>query len=220
MADQKVRVPDAHRAPYELIAQLPEDAAAGLFAALTEQPLVLDTDELYERVVSRDALPPADAEAVVDAFVSLALFVASDHRDIEEVAATLASDPALELEAASREALRARLAEGLRAGSIRGTAKVINLVWGDRAIYSEAETFSEIRPVFDEDLLADPMAAMVLHTLRISYFQDGDLLSFHVTLNTTEVEALRGVLDRAINKQATLTRLISSGGVHLYEPGE
>lgn len=70
--------------------------------------------------------------------------------------------------------------------------------------YCRARILSDIRPIFGESVETAPMAATVVHTLKIAYHQGDELKDFFLAMNTKDVQKLRELLDRADAKAESL----------------
>jgi hypothetical protein len=75
---------------------------------------------------------------------------------------------------------------------------------------------TDIRSVFGqpEDL---PLAAGIVHTLKITYHVDDGMKDFYVALDDGDVRTLRELLDRAELKFASLQALLDRAKVPLLE---
>lgn len=78
---------------------------------------------------------------------------------------------------------------------------------GDR-IYCESKIISDIRPVFDADPKAKPIGAVVTHTLKIAFHGD-DHNEFRVVLDSEELTSLKENIERALQKDEALRKMIS-----------
>lgn len=70
--------------------------------------------------------------------------------------------------------------------------------------YCSARVLSDIRPIFGESVETAPVAAMVIHTLKITYHQGDSLKDFFLAMNTKDVQKLKELLNRADAKAASL----------------
>ncbi len=99
------------------------------------------------------------------------------------------------------------------------TAKAFDVVTEHQRIFCGARIFSDIRPVFSA--AADSVAAaVVLHTLNISYHEAGNHKEFYVVLENSELEDLKEVIGRAEKKSETLQSIIENTGITYLEQGE
>ena len=105
------------------------------------------------------------------------------------------------------EVLKARFAVLLAIPSIAVSAKAFLIQREQQHIFLSARSFSDIRPVFSED--ADrPMAFVVSHQLKVSYFDDGQRKTLYLALDDNDISELQKVLTRAQTKSKVLSTFI------------
>ncbi|HET6386457.1 MAG TPA: hypothetical protein VFJ58_23945 [Armatimonadota bacterium] len=75
---------------------------------------------------------------------------------------------------------------------------------------------SDVRHVFSHDLA--PVAAVIVHQLRIGYLEDVERKEFWVTLDTNDLDQLIATLDRARTKAEKLRATIATSGIHYLPP--
>jgi hypothetical protein len=63
---------------------------------------------------------------------------------------------------------------------------------------------TDARPVYGENAKDSPIAFTILHTLQVEYFEAGENREWFISLDADDVENLRSVADRAIQKEASL----------------
>jgi hypothetical protein len=75
-----------------------------------------------------------------------------------------------------------------------------------------ARILTDIRPVFGatDD---PPIAAVVVHTLRLSFFEDNESKEFFISLDAEDLRTLRDQLDRASSKAESLKEVIDKTGI-------
>ncbi len=74
-------------------------------------------------------------------------------------------------------------------------------------------------PVFNEK--GDSVdAAVIVHNLRIHFGEDSDHKDFYVALDTSDIQSLRDVLDRADAKAKCLQGLLKTSGVSYLNAAE
>ncbi len=101
--------------------------------------------------------------------------------------------------------------------SLGVTTKARMLVGRHEPVFLDAQVVSDIRPVFGENPEEPPLAAVVLHRLRISYRDGEQEKDFSVVLETQEIADVRTALNRADLKAKSLLALLESAGVPIIE---
>jgi hypothetical protein len=116
-----------------------------------------------------------------------------------------------------RAVLKERLVTILGAGGgFEITRKAAGVLLDQDHIFFSARILTDLRPVFNEAGNSVD-AAVIVHNLRIHYGENGDHKDFYVALDTSEIQSLREVLDRADKKAKSLQELIKGSGVSELE---
>ncbi len=80
--------------------------------------------------------------------------------------------------------------------------------------FCTADIVSDLRPVFD-DVDESPVAATVIHTLRLAYHEGIDLKELYVALDADDLRQLSSALDRALKKDSSLSTFANNAGLPL-----
>jgi hypothetical protein len=103
--------------------------------------------------------------------------------------------------------------------SLSITAKALKVLTDHEHIFYSCKIMTDFRPVFND--AGDAIeAAVILHNLRIHYGEGDDHKDFFVALDTSDIEALRDVLDRADEKARALRSLIQKAEVPYLDADE
>lgn len=87
------------------------------------------------------------------------------------------------------------------------------LVQNERNFLS-AKIISDIRSVFKEDEVGEkPLAAVISHTLKIEFAQEGEKSAFYIGIDESELIELRRALERAEDKACVLRNQINLLGI-------
>ena len=121
------------------------------------------------------------------------------------------SDPALQFSAAALEGVRGFLEEGLSQDASLGIAvRGESLLLDQDKTFTEARVLTDFRPLFGEDIEIPPDAGVIVHKLRINYYHAGQEESFWVALDSSDLEKLQSIVDRALQKEASLRQALPS----------
>ena len=90
--------------------------------------------------------------------------------------------------------------------SIGVTSKAQRVAWSHGKVFREAHLTTQIRPIFFRNLETKPENAVLMHDLRLDYREDGQDRSICISLDLAQVSELKGVLDRAIEKEQRLRK--------------
>lgn len=101
------------------------------------------------------------------------------------------------------------LSEALKMDDPLGvTSKAIEVALEFGRIYYDARVLTDIRAVFNPDPNNHPSAAIIVHNLRISYLEDDNRKTMRFTLDSQDIKELQSELERAIQKQSTLQKVL------------
>jgi hypothetical protein len=76
---------------------------------------------------------------------------------------------------------------------------------------------SDIRPVFSDDVEEAPTVAVIVHMLKIVYYQAGERREFVVAMDTKDIQLLIDTCDRAAKKTKGLETVIESANMAYIE---
>ena len=137
---------------------------------------------------------------------------------LEDLREGLLENPELHFTQDEISELRSRLERLLSIDTLKLISKAARLQRDGERLYCEAKILSDIRPVFGSEATARPAGAVITHTLRVGYHEGKDHREFHIVLDSTDLEALNKVVQRAQDKDRTLRDLLK--GVALPNLGE
>lgn len=102
-----------------------------------------------------------------------------------------------------------RVNEILEIDSLRIAIKSISLIAEHERSYLSCRVFTDIRPVF-ADNLKDPLcASVVLHSIKLTTRYDGRQQSLFFAADSGDLIELKGEIDRALQKAQALTQRLS-----------
>jgi hypothetical protein len=201
------------------LAALKSPARKTLLTALIGEPLT-STGELHTRV-SR-ALPNYTDREVRDLLgqvFGLLSISASHGYEPSDVAAWAADLAELQLTPAAARSFSAFLTDLLSAPGITGLAKALDVSTERERVLHTVRLLTDMRPVFDAT--ADqPLGAVILHTLRIEFYESGAIQAMEFALSEDDVSSLRESLDREDRKTAALSKMLQRAELTQFEISE
>lgn len=216
-----LRVPKRYEGGLARIRDLSDDSAQEFLAALQQVPSTINQDSLSSAVA---AMVDTVAASDVDEAVPALLFLYSLRDRSQSSASDIADGVAREMERAatendphwskSRDLFRTRLVELLSVDKVRVVARAGGLLLENEHSLTRARVITEIRPVFEqENPKATPEGAMIVHTLKISYWADEETKHFFVALDENDVSDLSEQLGRANSKAESLKAILEKAQV-------
>lgn len=94
-------------------------------------------------------------------------------------------------------------------GAIEITSKALNILMGNERNFVGARIFTDIRPVFKENPSDPPAGAVIVHTIRLDYVEGNARKGFFLALDSSDLQALKSVIERASLKEACVVPLLS-----------
>jgi len=210
-------VPPPFQAPLRVIAELSDEAAAQLVTGLNEAPPFQQASGLTRIVAS--ALPGADVDSasrLVQTLISLTTQLREAPR--ERVVGAISASLDFDLTPEQREQFRTRLQALLSSPAVVTTANALDLLTQHPRNYQTARVFSDIRPVFGSEVTSPPIGVVINETLQLhTWTPDGDTEIIHVALDEADLEELRTVIERALQKTSTLKKMLSDANTPYFE---
>lgn len=208
-----IAIPVAYRDPLLRLARLPQEDADRLIEALAGAAAFAPVRELEKRVT--DALAAEDG-VVAGRLMSALLSLAGQFRTTmppERLAEGLSASPALDLDADERNQLNTRLEALIGAKSLFTTASAVELLTQHDRNYQTARIVTDVRPVFDDPSKA-PAGAVLVQMLQVfTWDREGQREPVYVAMDRWDLEELRGVIDRALEKTRTLEEWLDKQGI-------
>jgi hypothetical protein len=155
--------------------------------------------------------------AMLDAILPLAVADRTGAETSDGLLAAIVDDVVPEGDAfeSSRETLRSRIRALIQLDSVRITARSSDVMFGNSHVFRTARIFTDVRPVFRDnaDGIPEIGGAVIVHLLRIDYWENEATRAFYVALDTSDVDSMRRVLDRAQQKADSMASLLERAGV-------
>jgi hypothetical protein len=190
----------------EKIQQLDDATVQALIAALESMPLSVGIDTIVSELVSTvEGIPREELNELIPSLLSLSTIRDQYELTSEEVAQALSKS----VGGAESSLLESRLTSLLEVHTLNVIAKAGALSIEQPRLMRGARILTDVRPVFGSKPEA-PTAALVVHTLKISYLEDNEYKEFFVTLDADDVGRLSDQLNRANSKAKGLRAWIES----------
>jgi len=209
-----LQVPESQEDALARLVHLEREQHVALSRALHEAKAGFSIVGLAHRVSEASGLDP---RAVYDVVRLLAMLYRV--RDREQVSP---EEFLSEVERAAKETGRAdltetsidwhdvrqRVAELLsHTQSLGVTAKALDVLTEHERVFCDARVLTDIRPVFAPDVNQAPDALLLVHELRLSFHHGDEVEAIFIAMDSTDLRALRDVLERASKKEASLEAL-------------
>jgi hypothetical protein len=210
----------------ELLAASPEFLDA-FYVALSEcEPKLLpsDTSELLSRL---SKFPEVDGKMIAG-FLRLinGALNSIDELPAEKAVADLIAgaqatpDKELNSKAAGWGRVRDFLTKAFALDKLRMSARALGLYYDTPRHMQGTRILTDARPVFPRRADEDPAGFVIIHTMRVDYFENNQAKDWYVSLDSDDLKVLKEAVDRAIEKQNTLQRFLKKASAVVLTPYE
>jgi len=221
MAD--VYVPSEMRPALVQLAAFGDDAISELCSLLEANPDVLTSRQAAFEHASKLTKFGDEGFSAVDAVVPLLFLKASTGKStadlVNEITARLITGDKKEatLSPTAVPNFKKHLGTILELSKLTTRAKALSLATDCQRLFSDAKIVSDVRPVFGEDVSKSPLGAVILHSLKIGFAEDGEEREFFVTMDSKDLRELQNWITRALSKDATLSQFIKQSNIEQFE---
>jgi hypothetical protein len=114
------------------------------------------------------------------------------------------------------DALKSELANLLDPrSSVATSAKATDVLYEHERLFQYVRVITDLRPVFAETPKSGVQAAVVVHSLRIEYFDTAKhaVRSFQVALDRNDLAFFGRVVDRALEKEEIMARALEKAEI-------
>src|SRR5882724_6916138 len=208
-----LNIPSRYLPVMNKIVKLPDAAVDELIKALEDSSVTSKPDELAALIADRvPSIPKDDLTSILDG--AYALYHVREFSEISrskflnELVDGIREQSKPQIPESEKPRLLARFQRLLKIEKLETISKAIKLQRDVERIYCESRIISDIRPVCGDDVDVRPEAAVITHTLKISYHENGDHKEFFVVLDGVDLEGLYETVERAKSKSETLTKFL------------
>jgi len=184
-----------------------------LISCLSQAP-TRSLKELQNSAVGKvSGVSPDDLADIVSTVFSLNVVKAqaelSAKRFAADVIEALGEAGTVDRAGASLASMQANLERILSIDPLINISKGIGLLAEQPRTFCDSRILTDLRPVFHDDSSQPAVGAVIIHSLKIEYHEDGEHKEFFVALDSDDIENLVQVLKRASTKANSLRTLMA-----------
>jgi hypothetical protein len=186
-----------------------------LINALTSSTIAAEARAMSEKVAgSVPTIPREDLDAIMETLYSLyhvrEFSEVRPARFLRDLVDALLQNPDFGLKKTGDDPSHVgkRFQRLLDVKTLNVLSKAVRLQRDAERIYCGAKILSDIRSVFSDDISEGPISAVITHTLKIAYHQDGDHKEFFIVMDQQDLINLGETVERAHEKEEALTNLL------------
>lgn len=215
-----LKIPDSARYGLEKIIKASNEAMEEFYGALeTAEPTLLRRDLSTTLAKKLKLMAPEEVDGILRTVLGMydaaSTSNISKSEFVENVLQVLEnSKPEFEKVLKDRhDLLEQRLLKLLSfENSLGVTSKALDIMTEHQRILCGARVLTDIRPVFSKTS-DKPNAAIILHTLKITYHENDEHKDFYVVLDASDLRELKQILERAEQKAQSLQVLLKNSQV-------
>jgi hypothetical protein len=214
-----LRIPEEHKQGLARLLNLGAEDWQKVLKVLATVPITNTlASTLAEELAHIDSIPPSDLEDVPETLISLYIVLAHSKQEPSEVIEDI--QQALEGKAELRfpNEVGHRLSQLLDFESLVVSTKAEGLMYEYENIFSTARVVTDIRPVFGFDVEELPKAAVIIHTLSLHYYHEGNHREIRLALDEIDIDDIIEALERASKKAESLKSVLETAQLTYVEP--
>jgi hypothetical protein len=220
-----LRIPEDSRLGLKFLLSLSDETAGALVAAIEQAEPTLRSIQFAKALQGKvHPLSFQELRLVVDTLIELYVVRETFRQSVDEFLDYLLEAMNYpgdfpDLEESEWQKSRSFFKSLLSRYEVLGiTAKAQNVLTDHEHTFSNSRVLTDVRPIFGEDVSEHPKNAVILHMLRVHYFEAGETKAIVLALDSSDVQALMEVLQRAQQKEETLKKSQVEHGIRFLEP--
>ena len=216
----RIRIPERYQSGMAKLISLPDSALEELVLILNEIPRSLNLNSIKEYIVSKvSTMLESEVDELIGALDSLYYIKSQSDISVQDFSEQVlqamneTGNKALQVEPSVREPFKERLIRLMSGKLLRIAIKSRDVLYEQERTFGSAIMLSDIRLIFEEAGENNPDTAIIVHTLKIHYFQNDQHNEFFVSLDVGDVDSLIETLIRAKEKTETLKSILAAADV-------
>jgi len=210
-----IRIPKDSVSGFETLVGLAPETVTALTQALGDvQPTLLVKNLVNQVAASVAEVPRPELEGVLKVIVGLYALKSDTETPTEQFARNICDALALDVRVSKPptwecEAFAKTLTAILQAtDNLTIIGKAADVLTEHEHTACDLRILTDVRPVFGSDSAQAPQSFVIVHTLRIGYHADRQHKEFFVALDTTDLDELLKIVNRAHTKTKALKALL------------
>jgi len=211
----ELTIPEVYAPGLAQIITLPDEAIDSLCSALDKTSEPVKVKSLASDISEQISVPKADLRNIIRTLISLYSLQSAQDASPQELAKDIARAAQRsgrpELVIADMDRLAGRLVRLLGFTGLRIASKAIALENDYEHSLCRARILTDARPVYSDDPTAPPIAAVIVHTLKLAYHEGAEVKELYLAMNAGHLSHLKAVIERAEAKAKGLESVLESG---------
>lgn len=222
-AAPKLRIPEQQRAAIRAFGELSPEQVHGLKQALAGAKAANSAPALARQIAPKVEIDRDTLVEIVAMLVSLSATSQRYEIPLDQLV-TAVTDRAVEQQLGptqeTAEAFKKKLHQLLLLDQpLDVTSRVLNVMWETKNVFISARVVSDVRSIFSAGDPPEPIAAAVVHNLRIESHTDDRHVNSYFAMDTADLRDLRDMIDRALRKEEALRRVLRDTQLEFVDMG-
>jgi hypothetical protein len=208
------RLPAQYTQLLRLLQSLESAEYKSLHRAISKADQYSDWTDLARRILTQN-VDRLSADELIGMLMSINIGILKNRSSVGEIVGDMVTSyrryekPTVQdIQAATLEKRLVELVTDAKV--IRLQSKLIDVASAQERIFREGRIFTDIRAVFpDTETVEAPLGAVILHTLRLRFHEDGAMKTIFVCLDDSDLDDLQKQIARAREKSVELSKVIS-----------
>jgi hypothetical protein len=207
-------IPRRYRAGLAAVDRLTDDDVGVLADRLEASAAEISFEELAAQARD-DISADVDLPPLLDAVTSLNTLLPDDGSGAERLAEDVSESDDLGIPPERRPTYAARLNVLMRIPALVIAAHATEVVSQHEKVFHDARILTDVRPVFEHDTSTGVKMAALVASMKVEYHPGGRnaIESVFVSLDRGDLEYLRRIVDRALDKMDVLSELLKERDV-------
>lgn len=212
-----LQVPPRHRPVMRHLSRMPQGEYKELHTVLDDSDLGIRREAVQSRLRTHVGFLDEEAiDSLLDAVLMIRLTADTHDYEVGLVAQSVARSPELDLAESEIATLDNRLHAMLVAQGVPFIAKAYDVAHSHDKLLHSLRILTDLRPLFDE-ASERPRHALVNHVLRIEYWEDFEMRTSYIAMDTEAVKSMQQAVQRALDKASTLETMFSDADISLHD---
>jgi hypothetical protein len=192
-----------------------------LIKVLQKQTPTLNTEDLAAEIAKKvQNFNSDDIKDIIESLVALYSFRSLNRLSEQEVIENIvdlhqSNAKILGVSENNRKYTEDLLKLFLNIGGVLDIAsKAVSVMLSHENLFISSHVLTDIRPVFETKVIEKPACAVIIHTIKFEYRNDGEIKEVFFAMDVNDIGQLREQLDRADQKADALIRMLEKSEVH------
>lgn len=221
----ELNIPSEHQRGLRKLEALSDQQAREFLSAIKKAAQKAETDSLVVSDIPEiSGLPRKDQEEILDTVESLYKVRANADVSVDEFVSDicdfLRSSESIEfrLSAIQIGPMSSRLTEFLSIEALDQAAKAVELRYEHERTLCHLRVLTDARPIFGDDTVERPEAAVIFHMLKIAYHESNRIREIFFSLDENDLQELKKAILRAELKGKSLREALSGANIRVITP--